>query len=191
MLAGNYETTGLANNVIVSDNYTYVADGSNVLVILRVNSTGIDIDTIPPTLTITSPLNSLTVTTPAITITGTASDDISVASIIVNDIIATGTTNWSADIALTEGVNTITVVATDAAGNTATETVTVTADIHPSLVFAITPTSRVAQVGVPVTLFMSIINGGTANATNVTIAQTSSLPATISYQIWDGMVAHH
>ncbi len=56
----------------------------------------------------------------------------------------------------------------------------------PALVFAITPNSRNAQVGTPVTIFMSVINGGTATATGVSITQASSLPATISYQQWNG-----
>ncbi|MCZ7392783.1 MAG: Ig-like domain-containing protein, partial [Candidatus Methanoperedens sp.] len=56
----------------------------------------------------------------------------------------------------------------------------------PILVSAITPTSRNAVVGTPVTLFMSVINGGTATATNVGITQASSLPVTVSYTPWNG-----
>lgn len=56
----------------------------------------------------------------------------------------------------------------------------------PALVSSITPNSRNAQVGTPVTIFMSVINGVTANATNVSITQASSLPATVSYQQWNG-----
>ena len=57
----------------------------------------------------------------------------------------------------------------------------------PNLVFAITPNSRLAQVGTPVTIFMSVINAGTGSATDVSISQASSLPATISYQAWNGV----
>ena len=63
---------------------------------------------------------------------------------------------------------------------------TVTASL-PNLVFAITPNSRLAQVGTPVTIFLSAINAGTANATDVSIFQTSGLPATINYQAWNGI----
>ena len=56
----------------------------------------------------------------------------------------------------------------------------------PALVFAITPNSRNAQIGTPVTLFMSVINYGTATANDVSITQASSLPSTVSYQQWDG-----
>ena len=56
----------------------------------------------------------------------------------------------------------------------------------PALVSAITPNSRNAQIGTPVTLFLSVINYGTATANDVSITQASSLPATVSYQQWDG-----
>ncbi|MCZ7394647.1 MAG: ammonia-forming cytochrome c nitrite reductase subunit c552 [Candidatus Methanoperedens sp.] len=57
----------------------------------------------------------------------------------------------------------------------------------PALVSSITPTSRNAVVGKPGTIFMSVINGGTAIATGVTITQASSLPVTVSYQQWNGV----
>ena len=56
----------------------------------------------------------------------------------------------------------------------------------PALVTSITPTSRNAQVGTPVTIFMSVINGGTGTATGVNVAQASGLAATVSYQAWNG-----
>ena len=79
-----------------------------------------------PTLTIASPTNDTIVYTSSITITGTASDDTSIASIAVNGILAAGTTSWGVNVPLTEGENTINVVATDIAGNTATATINVT-----------------------------------------------------------------
>ena len=55
-----------------------------------------------------------------------------------------------------------------------------------SLLFAITPNSRIVQIGTPATIFLSAINAGTETATDVSISQASSLPATICYQMWDG-----
>ena len=83
-------------------------------------------DTTPPTLTITSPANGTSVNTSTITILGTASDESGIANITVNGILATGTTSWSAEVSLTDDDNTITVVATDATGNTATQSITIT-----------------------------------------------------------------
>ena len=83
-------------------------------------------DITPPTLTITSPTSGTTVTTSTLTVSGTASDNTGVASVTVNGILATGTTNWNAELTLTEGANTITVIATDTSGNTATDVITIT-----------------------------------------------------------------
>ena len=54
------------------------------------------------------------------------------------------------------------------------------------LVFSITPTYRNAVVGTPVTIFMSVMNTAPFTTTNVSIAQASSLPVTVSYTPWNG-----
>lgn len=80
------------------------------------------------TLTITSPANGTTVTTPSITVTGTASDASGIASVTVNGALASGAldwSTWSAEVTLAEGENTITVVATDDVGNVATQSIVV------------------------------------------------------------------
>jgi S-layer protein (TIGR01567 family) len=147
------------------------------------------IDDILPAIVISTPIDGTTVTTSSINVTGTATDNEGVTSLTVNGNPVTlgADGSFTTTVSLTNGANTITVIATDAAGNSATETVTVTyfaGDAY--LVFAITPNSRLAQVGTPVTIFMSVINAGTATATDVSISQASSLPATIDYQMWDG-----
>ena len=75
--------------------------------------------------------------TPSITLTGTASDNVAVASVTwVNDRggsgTAQGTTSWTAaNISLQEGVNVITITATDAAGNSGTAGIQVVCDRTP------------------------------------------------------------
>lgn len=96
-------------------------------------------DSIPPTVTITSPTSNPTYLTnsPTINIAGTASDNVGVTLVSwTNDRggsgNCTGTTNWSATgITLYPGTNVITVTARDAAGNTGTDTLTVTYDNVP------------------------------------------------------------
>ncbi len=91
-------------------------------------------DTTPPTIAITSPTTAATFTTTAgsLTVGGTASDNVGVASVTwVNSRggsgTASGTTSWSAaGVALQSGSNVITVTAKDAAGNSKTATLTVT-----------------------------------------------------------------
>ena len=94
-------------------------------------------DTMQPSLSIASHTSGQTVSTPSITLSGTATDSgaggSGVASVTVNGQPATGGTasgngsaNWSRALTLVSGANTITVAATDGAGNTRTVPVTVT-----------------------------------------------------------------
>jgi Ca2+-binding RTX toxin-like protein len=87
-----------------------------------------------PTLTVTAPTADAAVTLDAsfISLAGTASDDTAVQPITWSNDRggsgkANGSTNWTAtDIPLQGGVNVITVQTTDASGNTAADTITVT-----------------------------------------------------------------
>jgi len=85
-------------------------------------------DTTPPTLTITAPADKSTVDTPTVKVTGKATDNVGVTMVAVNDVPVTllpdGT--FATTVTLTEGENTIVVKAFDAAGNVATQTLTVT-----------------------------------------------------------------
>ena len=91
-------------------------------------------DTTRPNITITTPTSNSTLTTTATTLTlgGTASDNIAVTLVSWTNNrggsgSATGTTAWSTgSIALLTGSNILTVTARDAAGNTRTDTLTVT-----------------------------------------------------------------
>lgn len=92
-------------------------------------------DVTNPTLTITSPTSSPTYSQSgsAITVSGTASDNAAVTSVTAaltgattGTPSVTGTTSWSLTASLNVGDTVITVTAHDAAGNTGTDTLTVT-----------------------------------------------------------------
>ena len=72
-----------------------------------------------PSVSITAPANGSTVTSAAQTVTGTATDNVGVKTLTVNgQPAAVGAGGaFSAPVTLTPGANTITVVATDAEGN--------------------------------------------------------------------------
>lgn len=91
-------------------------------------SVTINLDKTPPTVAINSPATGISVNTPSLLVTGTATDALSgVASAICQGAAATLTaSNFSCTVSLVPGTNTITVQATDKAGNTATATITVT-----------------------------------------------------------------
>ena len=126
-------------------NLTVIADGDSVTRLV----TGIGVDITQPTVTITSPTSNPTYSTGTspLTIGGTASDALGVTQVTwANNRggsgTATGTTSWSASgIVLQSGSNALTVTARDAAGNTASDTLTVT-----SFTFTDDPVS--AQSGV-------------------------------------------
>jgi len=90
-------------------------------------------DTVVPAVAITAPTTAATFSTSAATLSlaGTASDNVGVTQVTWSNSrggsgAATGTANWSASVALQSGSNVLTVTARDAAGNTSTDTLTVT-----------------------------------------------------------------
>jgi hypothetical protein len=92
----------------------------------------------PPTLTITSPSSGTTVTTPSVTVSGTATDTGALASLTVNgQTTSLGSGGaWSAKVTLSPGVNTIKVLATDQAGFSTEKSVSVTYTPPPPVAHA-------------------------------------------------------
>lgn len=88
-------------------------------------------DTTPPSLRITSPGSTIVSTyATSLTVTGTASDNVGVTAVqwttsTGGSGTASGTTNWSAQVALLTGDNVIIIRAYDAAGNSAWRALTV------------------------------------------------------------------
>jgi hypothetical protein len=87
-------------------------------------------DPTPPSVAFTDPSGQVNTTINTIMVYGTASDNVGVAQVSWrNDRggngVFTGTTLWSGTIPLFQGTNVITAIARDAAGNTATDTLTV------------------------------------------------------------------
>lgn len=96
------------------------------------------LDTIPPVVAITAPVDGLYTNIAQVTVTGTVNE--AVTSVTVNGIAATISTTspasstFTATLTLTEAVNSIVVTAVDKAGNKGTATVNVTLDtIAPQL----------------------------------------------------------
>ncbi|MDD5679697.1 MAG: hypothetical protein PHI59_00415 [Candidatus Omnitrophica bacterium] len=152
--------------------YDLGADGAKVLSISSKNIYGqesstvtvnITLDTIPPEVVITSPLDGAIFDTAPITVSGTISEE---SDVIVNGVLATidGNNFTAENVDLRYGENTITATAYDLAGNTASDIITVnsttTSDCNITKVstdvYEYDPTQIVAGAQVSLTVRLEI-----------------------------------
>jgi hypothetical protein len=143
-------------------NVNFTAGGGTISAIVTGTAAA---ETTPPTVAITSPTSgsSYTVTSSALGLQGTASDNVGVTQVAwVNNRggsgIASGTSSWTVGaIALKLGSNALTVTARDAAGNTATDTLTVTLNDTTS------PTVAVKAPAAGATVASTVVVSGSAS----------------------------
>jgi hypothetical protein len=120
--------------------------------LLRAYKVAANLDTTAPQVQITSPAPSfgldaayLEYTAPgqlAINVAGLVTENIALASVVVNGITATvGGSNWSAPLTLQRGANFIEAVATDAAGNVGYSERAVIAEPSYGISLSLTPTT--------------------------------------------------
>ena len=128
---GRYQTSILLDQ----DGYVYIAYMAWHSTAQKYSTNAPVVDTQDPTVEITAPTSSSTYATTSgmLTLSGSATDDVGVTSVSWSNPatggsgFASGTTSWSiSGIALASGDNLIAVTAFDAAGNNATDTITVT-----------------------------------------------------------------
>ncbi len=140
-----------------------LSQGPNVIVATASDAAGnqatvsenVILDITPPTITLTSPASGAVTNQPQLTVAGTANDDFGIASVTVDGQPATLTGNqFSTPVALSPGANTVTVTATDLAGNMQTVTAGVT------------------QYSVPVVAITAPADLSYVNATTVTVSGT-------------------
>lgn len=143
-----YQATSLpdgANKVElqVTDNDGNVSDNAVVNFV---------ISTAAPTLNVTSPANNLITNQNKVTVTGTAaagSDAVTLAEVTVNGEAASvgGDGAFSKEVSLTEGDNTITVIAKDSLGKTTTVTRKVTLDTKAPVITEVVAESTTVDAG--------------------------------------------
>ena len=138
---------------------TALTDGSHTIKINASDNDGnaatqvsvkIKIDTVPPTLTLSNPTDGLVTNNKSLTVSGTTNDvTSSPVTVKVNGTAVTvsSTGAFSTTVTLTEGSNTITVVATDTAGKSSTVTRTVTLDTKAPTIKSVTLTPNPADAG--------------------------------------------
>ena len=151
---------------------TGLTDGSNT-VTLKVNdndgntsnlaSVTFIISTKAPTLNVTSPADNLITNDDTVTVSGTTEPGttyVTIKSVTVNGkavSVDSSGGSFSTEVTLTEGSNTITVVATDSAGNATTVRRTVTLDTKAPVItdITVTPTTVDASGLIHVTFKVS------------------------------------
>ena len=124
-----------------------LADGAHTLVAtasgdggIATDSVTISVDTAAPVVTIDTPADGALLAASPVTVTGTLADAGSIAQVLVEGVSASITGNgFSASVEITEGAHTLTVVATDAAGNVGSASVDVTLDTTAPAVSIDTP----------------------------------------------------
>ena len=123
---------------------------------------------VAPVVRITTPTTATTFSThaAALSLGGTASGNVGVRQVAWSNSLggsgtATGTTNWSASIGLRKGLNLLTITARDAAGNLATDTISVTYSAPDTTKPAINITNPV--IAARTSTATSLVVRGTAN----------------------------
>lgn len=136
-IAGGYQCTYTPATALADGSHTIKFDASdNDGNAATTKSVTFKVDTVPPTLSITSPADGLITNKAACTVSGVTNDVTSspvTVTVQLNSGTATSVTvdssgKFSTDLTLTEGTNTITIVAKDSAGKTTTITRKVTLD---------------------------------------------------------------
>jgi len=154
-------------------------DGGNDVVILATDAAGnsattsvhytVNRDQQPPVVSITTPAEGFVTNAAAQTVTGTATDDVAVASVTVNGQPATRTgSNWTASIALSgDSSKAITATATDTSNKSTSATVSGTLDTTPPVVAVQSPAGGSTLTTSQVTITGTVTDAG-SGVTSVT-----------------------
>lgn len=176
-LDGTKVTSGIVSTAInngYSVTYTpasALSDGSHTVTVdcsdndgnvASTKTTTFKVDTIPPSLNVSTPTDGIITNNASCVVSGTTNDTTSSpVTLTVNGSAVTVASNgtWTKTITLSEGANTITVIAKDAAGRTTTVTRTVTLDTSVPVISNITISPNPATTGATMTITVEVTNG--------------------------------
>lgn len=131
-ITGGYKCTYTPPEALSDGNHTIKFDAAdNDGNVASQKSIAIKVDTVPPTLTVNSPTEGMVTNNATLVVSGVTNDATSSpVTLKVNNqpVEVQENGQWSTTIPLSEGENTITIVATDSAGKTSTVTRHVTLD---------------------------------------------------------------
>lgn len=155
-ITGGYQCTYTPSTALADGSHTVKIDASdNDGNAATQKSVTFIIDTVAPTLSVTSPTNNLVTNKAACTVSGTT-NDVTSSPVTVTVKLNSGTAEsvtvnddgtFSKALTLASGTNTITIVSKDAAGKTTTVTRTVTLDTAPPVISSVTITPNPVDAG--------------------------------------------
>lgn len=155
-ITGGYDCTYTPTTALADGSHTIKIDASDYDGNAAAQkSVTFKIDTVPPTLSVTAPVNGLITNKAACTVAGTTNDITSspvTVTVKLNSGSAEAVTvgadgSFSKALTLVSGSNTITVVATDSAGKSTTVTRPVTLDTVAPTIKAVTLTPNPVDAG--------------------------------------------
>lgn len=169
---GTKVTSGI-NKTAITDGYdcsysTTLPEGSNTIKVgasdndgnaASVKTSTFTVDTIPPTLNITSPTDNLLTNSATLIVSGVTNDATSTPiTLTINGetVSVASDGSFSKSITLSEGSNTITIIATDKAGKQSQVTKTVKLDTHAPTISTITITPNPVNSGKTFTISVSV-----------------------------------
>lgn len=164
-ITGGYKCTYTPGTALADDSHTIKIDASdNDGNAATQKSVTFKIDTVPPTLNVTTPTEGYVTNQSALTVKGTTNDATS-SPVSVTVKLNSGTAesvtvgsdgSWSKALTLVEGTNTITVVATDSASKSTTITRTVKLDTKAPVIKSVTITPNPVDAGKTFTISVEI-----------------------------------
>lgn len=155
-VTGGYECSYIPTSALVDGSHTIKVDASDYDGnAASTKSITFKIDTVPPTLTISSPIDEMVTNVALVTVKGITNDATS-SPVTVTVKLNTGTEEtvsvgsdgaFSKTLTLANGTNTITVVATDSAGKSTTVTRIVKLDTTAPVIKSVTMTKNPVDSG--------------------------------------------
>lgn len=164
-VSGGYECTYTPAAALSDGSHTVKVDASdNDGNAAAQKSITFKVDTVPPTLSVTSPADGLVTNAAACTVSGTTNDATSspvTVTVKLNSGAAEAVTvnadgSFSKALTLAAGTNTITVVATDGAGKATTVTRTVTLDTGAPVIHSVTIIQNPVEAGKPCVISVEV-----------------------------------
>ncbi len=150
-ITNGYSVTATPANALSDGSHTVKINASdNDGNAAEEKTTTFTVDTVPPTLNITSPAEGLITASETITVSGTTNDATSSPTTVTvngNAVTVSANGSFSTTVTLAEGENTITIIATDAAGKTSTVTRHVTRNSKIPQIKSVAITPNPANTG--------------------------------------------